>query len=101
MSEEQRMPLWEHLDELRSGVIRSLIALVLGCILTYTYIEPIMVFLERPLLDVLPPGQAKLYYTGLTDKFVIYLKVTVIASVAVPVIPTMSRSRVSHVWLMA
>ncbi len=82
-AEQYRMPLWEHLDELRSGLIRSLVAIVLGCIATYTYIEPIMTFLEKPLLDVLPAGQARLYYTGLTDKFVIYLKVTVLTSMLV------------------
>jgi sec-independent protein translocase protein TatC len=78
--EESRMPLWEHLEDLRSGLIRALVVTVLGCILTYAFIEPIMAFLEKPLLDVLPPGQAKLYYTGLTDKFVVYLKVCVLAS---------------------
>jgi sec-independent protein translocase protein TatC len=78
--EQARMPLWEHLDHLRSGLIRALIAITVGCIATYTYIEPIMRFLEKPLLDVLPAGQARLYYTGLTDKFVIYLKVTVLTS---------------------
>lgn len=76
-----RMPLWEHLDQLRAGLIRSLIAVLAGCILTYSFIETIMVFLEKPLLDVLPAGQAHLYYTGLTDKFVVYLKVTVMSSV--------------------
>lgn len=78
--DEHRMPLWEHLGELRSGIFRALVAIVLGCVVTYFYIEPIMAFLEKPLLDVLPSGQAKLYYTGLTDKFVVYLKVTVLAS---------------------
>lgn len=80
---ERRMPLWEHLDELRSGIIRVLIAITLGCIATYTYIEPIMRFLERPLLDVLPAGEARLYYTGLTDKFVVYLKVCILTSMFV------------------
>jgi sec-independent protein translocase protein TatC len=82
-SEQYRMPLWEHLDDLRSGLIRALVAIVLGCIATYAYIEPIMAFLEKPLLDVLPAGQAKLYYTGLTDKFVVYLKVTVLTSMLI------------------
>ncbi len=74
------MPIWEHLDQLRSGLIRSLVAITLGCVLTYYFVEPIIQFLEKPLLDVLPKEHARLYYTGLTDKFVVYIKVTVLAS---------------------
>lgn len=78
--EEKRMLLWEHLDELRSGLIRSLLAIGLVLIVTYYYCEPIVRFLEQPLLDILPPGES-LYYTGIGDKFFIYLKVSIIASV--------------------
>jgi sec-independent protein translocase protein TatC len=78
--EQSRMPLWEHLGALRSALFRSIAAITLGCVVTYTYIEPIMAFLEKPLLDVLPVGQAKLYYTGLTDKFVVYIKVCILSS---------------------
>ncbi len=78
---EARMPVWEHLGELRSGLIRSLLVVLFGCVLCYNFIQPIMAFLEKPLLDVLPVGQAKLYYTGLTDKFMVYLKVCILSSV--------------------
>ncbi len=80
--EETRMALWEHLDELRGAIIRSLLAIGLGLCATYAYAGRIMLFLEKPLLDVLPKDQAKLYFTGVADKFVIYIKVAVLASVA-------------------
>lgn len=79
--DETRMALWEHLDELRGALIRSFLAIGLGMCLTYTYAGRIMLFLEKPLLDVLPKDQAKLYFTGVADKFVIYLKVAMLASV--------------------
>ncbi|MBY0370938.1 twin-arginine translocase subunit TatC [bacterium] len=81
LEEEARsqMPLWQHLDELRSGVFRSLIAIAVGFAIAYAFIDPIMAFLEKPLTELLPEGEAHLYYTGLTDKFVVYLKVCVLA----------------------
>jgi sec-independent protein translocase protein TatC len=80
--EESRMALWEHLDELRGAILRSLLAVGLGLCATYGYAGKLMLFLERPLLAVLPKDQAKLYFTGVADKFVVYIKVAVLASVA-------------------
>lgn len=79
--ESSRMPLWEHLTELRTGLMRSLIAVSLGFLVTYYYIDSIIVFLEKPLLDLLPEGNRHLYFTGLTDKFFIYIKVSCLAAV--------------------
>lgn len=84
--ESSRMPLWEHLDELRSGIIRSLIVVSVGLCATYTYSDYLVRFLEEPLLKVLPKDQARLYFTGVADKFMVYLKVSLLASVAL-VIP--------------
>src|SRR5437879_6592636 len=80
--DSSRMPLWEHLDELRSILIRSLLAIVVGLCLTWFYAEQIVHYLERPLLAVLPAGEQHLYFTGVADKFFIYLKVAFLASVA-------------------
>jgi sec-independent protein translocase protein TatC len=78
--EESRMPLWGHLHELRQGMIRSLVIVSLAFCVSYSYVEPLIVFLERPLLDLLPEGNRHLYFTGLTDKFFIYLKVSFLAA---------------------
>ncbi len=80
--EESRMALWEHLDELRGALIRSLLAIGIGMCVTYSYAGKLMLFLEKPLLDVLPKDQAKLYFTGVADKFMVYLKVSILAAVA-------------------
>lgn len=77
------MALWEHLAELRTGMIRVLIALFIGVCITYNFSEQIVHYLELPLLRVLPPGQQALYFTGLTDKFFVYLKVSFIAAAIV------------------
>lgn len=78
--EEARMAVWEHLDELRKVLIRSLIAVGLGLVVTYNFSDYIMHFLEQPLLKILPPQDARLVFTGIADKFVVYFKVSVIAS---------------------
>lgn len=78
-ADESRMPLVEHLDHLRGGLIRSMIVITLGFIVAYSYAEIIMRFLEQPILRLLPSHEG-LYYTGLTDKFMTYMKVSFLSS---------------------
>lgn len=77
------MPLWEHLDELRSAVIRILVVLGIVSTACFNYAEPIVRFLEKPLLDALPEGEKQLYFTGIADKFMMYFKVSLLFAVAV------------------
>lgn len=81
--EELRMPLWQHLDELRSAIIRVLLVLGVLVAILFNYSEHVVVLLEKPLLDVLPEGNRQLYFTGIADKFMIYIKVSIIAALAV------------------
>lgn len=75
------MPVWEHLDELRNRLIHCLLVFVLAVFLTYQFSEPIVKFLELPLLKILPPDNAHLYFTGITDKFMVYLEVSILAAI--------------------
>jgi sec-independent protein translocase protein TatC len=74
MSEEARLPLTEHLEELRSRLVRSLIALGIGTGICYTWVEDIYKALLRPLLIHLP-GNSRLIFTELTEAFLTYFKV--------------------------
>lgn len=74
------MPLWQHLDELRGALVKSLIALAVVFCATYYFSETIIRFLESPILEALPEGQKQLYFSGLADKFLVYLKVSFYAS---------------------
>ena len=47
--EDKRMELTEHLAELRTRLMRSLLYLIAGSILGYVYFGPIFSFLEKPL----------------------------------------------------
>ena len=74
MSEEARLPLTDHLEELRSRLVRSLIAFGVGTGLCYNWAEDIYKVLLRPLLIHLPGG-SRLIFTELTEAFLTYFKV--------------------------
>jgi sec-independent protein translocase protein TatC len=56
-SDEKRMTFIEHLDELRTRIIRSVIALVIGVIMCYALSNYILQFLTHPLAPLLLKAQ--------------------------------------------
>ncbi|MBK5094440.1 MAG: twin-arginine translocase subunit TatC [Deltaproteobacteria bacterium] len=72
---EARLPLTEHLDELRKRLIRSLIAMGLGTALCYTRAEVLYQLLLAPLTGRLP-GDSRLIFTELTEAFLTYFKLS-------------------------
>jgi sec-independent protein translocase protein TatC len=74
------MSLWEHLAELRSRIIKALLGIAAGCLLSWNFAESIMNFLLRPVLKELPAGQA-LIFTGLEDAFLLLFKTSLWAGV--------------------
>ena len=75
--------LVEHLDELRSRIIISLVAIVPAFVLTFAFHERIMGWLTGPL-----PGGKKLVTLGVTEPFTTSVKVSMIAALAL-VIPVL------------
>lgn len=43
-----QMTLWEHLDELRARVLRSVLALVIGTVIGLLYATPVLKYLQQP-----------------------------------------------------
>lgn len=80
-SSDEAMPVWKHLEELRAVLIKSLMAIVTGFFVAYYFNAEIVKFLETPILSVLPMGEKHLYFTGITDKFMAYLKVSFYSSI--------------------
>lgn len=74
-----RMTLIEHLEELRRRLLRSVLGLVVAFGLCFTFAEPIFRFLSIPVYRFLPPG-TKLAYLGVTDPFMLYMKVALLAA---------------------
>jgi sec-independent protein translocase protein TatC len=72
---EVRLPLTEHLDELRQRLIRSLVAMGLGTALCYARAEVLYQLLLAPLTGRLP-GDSQLIFTELTEAFLTYFKLS-------------------------
>src|SRR4029453_6909381 len=80
--DDVRMPLTAHLEELRTRLIRALLAVAVGFAVTYFFAEPLVTWLLRP-LTALRPGEALVIGTGVTDAFFTKLKVSFIAGIFV------------------
>lgn len=74
------MSLMEHLEELRKRILYSLAAVVAGFLLCWAFAKQIAEFLARPIYRILPEGE-RLVFLGLTDAFILYVKVALLAGV--------------------
>jgi len=74
---EGRMGFLEHLDELRTRIIRACIALGVGMLVAFFFVDRIADFVLAPTLRTLPPG-AELIATKPGETFSFYLNVALI-----------------------
>ena len=77
-----RMPLTAHLEELRTRIIRSLLGIAAGFLVSYGFSERLVAWLLKP-LTAIRPDQALVIGTGVTDAFFTKLKVAGVAGVFV------------------
>lgn len=80
------MPLSEHLRELRSRLVKSLLAIALGATLAWMYYDPIFAVIRAPFDDVIEAAKANgrdvtLAFTGVVDPFVMQLKIAGVVGV--------------------
>jgi sec-independent protein translocase protein TatC len=87
-------PLLAHLVELRRRLIYSLVAILVGFIVSYAFAPQIYAFLVHPLADATVGEQRRLIYTGLTEAFLTYVKLALWTGsfLACPVVAT-------QIWL--
>ncbi len=77
----KKFSLFDHFDEIRVRLVRSLWIFFGGFLFCYSISNAwIMDFLRQPLFDVLPEGAKKLYFTGLFENFMTHLKVGAISA---------------------
>lgn len=76
------MGLMEHLDELRRRILHSLAALLVGFMACWGFSRRIYEFLAQPIYRLLPEGE-KLVFLGITDPFIIFVKVALLAGIFV------------------
>jgi len=75
-SDEKVMPFLDHLDELRTRLLRCILAIFGSAIVCYLFAPDIVAFLTRPYPD-------KLIFLAPTESFVIHIKVSVFAAVII------------------
>lgn len=75
MDEAGSMSLIDHLGELRGRIIVALVAMIIGTVVSYYYVEDIIQILIAP--------AGKLYYTKPTEAFFTYMKISIIAGLIV------------------
>ncbi len=71
----EKMTFTEHLEELRFRLIRILIAIAIGFVISYSFSKHIFYIVSLPLLEVLPKGN-NLIFTALPEAFFTYLKIS-------------------------
>lgn len=76
--EENKMPLLQHLLELRTRLLYSVLALVTAFFGCYFVADDIYGFLVQPLADIMADvgGSQRMIYTALTEAFFTYIKVS-------------------------
>ena len=86
--DESRAPLLDHLIELRSRLVRSVFALLIGFAICFYFADPILGFLVQPLKEAFPDGEGQLIFTRLPEIFFVELKVGLFAGfmVSFPII---------------
>jgi sec-independent protein translocase protein TatC len=93
--EDKKMPLLDHLIELRNRLMWSVGAIIVAFLICYHFSADIYNFLTRPLADALGSHEGRrMIFTGLTEAFFTYIKVAFWAAtlLAFPIIA-------SQVWM--
>jgi sec-independent protein translocase protein TatC len=86
---EARMPLLDHLLELRNRLAWSAVAIVTGTIIMWFFFNPVWNFLKHPYCDLpqthrfSPNNECALFVTGIFEGFYIRLKVSLILGIFV------------------
>ena len=83
--DDARMPLVEHLAELRNRLFKSLLALGVGVVVGFVFFPRILEFLSHPYCDL--PAKMRfggsegcqLFVTGVLDQFLVRMKVALLA----------------------
>jgi sec-independent protein translocase protein TatC len=82
MTEEAKQPFMSHLEELRTRLIRSCIAIGVAFCAAYFFAEELFSLLTAPLTKTMPEGSS-LIFTGLPEMFFIEIKTAFVAAILV------------------
>jgi sec-independent protein translocase protein TatC len=78
---EAVMGLWNHLDELRTRLIRSVLTLLVLFVFSLTFSKSILNLMKSPLEKILPANAASLHFTGPMDVFMVNIQIAMLAAI--------------------
>ena len=78
--DESQAPLLDHLIELRTRLLRAIMALTAAFAVCFFFADEIFGFLVRPLTAAFPDGEGRLIYTKLYEAFFVEIKVALFAA---------------------
>jgi sec-independent protein translocase protein TatC len=90
--EDAKMPFMEHLRELRSRIVNSLLAIIIGFAVCYAYSDVILNWISLPLQNAinnlvaqgkLPESSAVLHFQDPLEPFFAYLTLSIVAGIFV------------------
>jgi sec-independent protein translocase protein TatC len=86
--DDTRLPLTAHLAELRTRIVRVLIAMLIGAVLCWSYREEVFALLLRPALDSLGPDGGRLQALAPGEIFFTYMKCALLVGfvISLPVV---------------
>lgn len=76
MQSLEQGPLLGRLEELRARIIRCMAIVFAVFVLCFTFAKEILLYLEAPLIEALPPGARVLHFMGPLEVFVAYVQVS-------------------------
>ncbi|MCX6344276.1 MAG: twin-arginine translocase subunit TatC [Armatimonadetes bacterium] len=77
--EERRSELVEHLSELRTRLVRSIIFLVIGASAAWFLYDYLLDFLKHPMMGVMAKTQTKFLLTSFPEPFMIQMQICIVA----------------------
>jgi sec-independent protein translocase protein TatC len=85
---EGRMPLMDHLRELRNRVVKVALAIVAGAIVSWAFYDRIWAFMQRPYCQAVGYCKANtlghtLFISNVMDGFYLHIKVSIIAGAVI------------------
>ena len=72
------MSFLEHLDDLRTRIVHSCIALVIGMVLSFAFMDPLVTFVLEPTHRALPPG-TEIIFSRPTENITVYFDIAFMA----------------------
>ena len=79
---ERTMTFWEHLEELRSRLIKTVLAFTVACIVVWYFRESLLLWVTEPYVAAWRegglPGEAKLHFAAPAALFIAYLKLALV-----------------------